>query len=249
MKKIIACLDTKDGRLVKGVQFEGLRDLGDPLDFAQRYNNSVDVLVLLDISATTEGRKTKLDLVERIAQVVDIPLIVGGGIQSVEDAERIMEKGAQGVSINSAAVRNPNLITALKNRFGKEAVTVAIDSKMKDGVPRVILDGGHVISEWTVSEWAREAENKGAGSVLLTSKDADGSRHGYDITLTRDIAAILNIPLIASGGAGCLEDVIEVFQKTDCQAALIASLFHDGDTTPEAVKEACLKAGVEVNYG
>lgn len=213
-KRIIPCLDIKDGRTVKGINFEGLRDAGDPVVLAQKYvEEGADELVFLDISATQEKRKTLADLVERIAQEINIPFTVGGGINSVEDAATIIKAGADKISINSSAVKNPQLISDLAARFGSQCVVVAIDTKSMNGTEKVFVSGGKTETELETLIWAKEAEKLGAGEILLTSMNADGTKNGFALDITQQIAQLVNIPVIASGGAGKMEDFKEVFEK------------------------------------
>ncbi len=202
-KRIIPCLDIKDGRTVKGINFEGLRDAGDPVVLAQKYvEEGADELVFLDISATQEKRKTLADLVERIAQEINIPFTVGGGINSVEDAATIIKAGADKISINSSAVKNPQLISDLAARFGSQCVVVAIDTKSMNGTEKVFVSGGKIETELETLIWAKEAEKLGAGEILLTSMNADGTKNGFALDITQQIAQLINIPVIASGGTG-----------------------------------------------
>lgn len=213
-KRIIPCTDIKDGRTVKGINFEGLRDAGDPVVLAQKYvEEGADELVFLDISATQEKRKTLADLVERIAQEINIPFTVGGGINSVEDAATIIKAGADKISINSSAVKNPQLISDLAARFGSQCVVVAIDTKSMNGTEKVFVSGGKTETELETLIWVKEAETLGAGEILLTSMNADGTKNGFALDITQQIAQLVNIPVIASGGAGKMEDFKEVFEK------------------------------------
>ena len=229
-KRIIPCLDIKDGRTVKGVNFVGLRDAGDPVDLARRYvDEGADELVFLDITAGIEQRRTLTELVRRIAAEINLPFTVGGGVQSVEDAARLIEAGADKLSINSAAVRRPELLAELAARFGSQAVVLAIDAKRReDGSFGVFVKGGREDSGLDALAWAKQGQALGAGEILLTSMNQDGVQKGFDIPLTQALSAELNIPLIASGGAGQMADFAQVFQQTGASGALAATVFHFG---------------------
>jgi cyclase len=242
-KRIIPCLDVKDGRVVKGVHFVGLRDAGDPVEQARLYDaEGADELVFLDISATPEGRATVAPMVRRVADEVFLPLTVGGGIRTVDDMRAILLAGADKVGINSAAVKTPELITAGAERFGSQCIVVAIDARRVPGpegsIPRweVVIAGGRVPAGLDALEWAQRVVALGAGELLLTSIDADGTLRGYDLALTRAVASAVNVPVIASGGAGRLEHFAEVLTAGQADAALAASLFHDKVLTVGAVK-------------
>lgn len=226
-KRIIPCLDLSHGRVVKGVNFVGLKDAGDPVEVASRYNDEgADELVLLDISASFEGRRTMLEVVERIAKEVFIPLSVGGGISSIDDMSRLLNAGCDKISLNSAAIKNPNLIDEGAKKFGSQCIIVAIDArKGEDGVWEVYLNGGRTRSGKDLFEWVDEVCRRGAGEILLTSMDADGTKNGYDKAMIESIGKNLPTPLIASGGAGCMEDFVHVFEY-GADAALAASVFH-----------------------
>lgn len=254
-KRIIPCLDVDHGRVVKGVKFVNLRDAGDPAELGAFYSDEgADELVFLDITASPEKRKILSDVVKRVAERINIPFTVGGGIRSVEDAQEILLRGADKVSINTAAVKNPSLITELSDLFGRNCVVVAIDAKRRVDV----IDGGR--KEWfeiyiyggrqptgiDAIKWAKKAEELGAGEILLTSMDRDGTKLGYDIDLTKAIADTVNIPVIASGGAGHPKHFVEVFKKTRADAALAASIFHYREFTIKEVKEELLKNGIHV---
>ncbi|AKH93919.1 imidazole glycerol phosphate synthase subunit HisF [Elizabethkingia anophelis] len=248
-KRIIPCLDIKDGRTVKGVKFEGLRDAGDPVVLAQKYvEEGADELVFLDISATQEKRKTLADLVERIAQEINIPFTVGGGINSVEDAATIIKAGADKISINSSAVKNPQLISDLAARFGSQCVVVAIDTKSMNGTEKVFVSGGKTETELETLIWAKEAETLGAGEILLTSMNADGTKNGFALDITQQIAQLVNIPVIASGGAGKMEDFKEVFEKTKASGALAASIFHFGEVPIPQLKQYLTQQNIPVRW-
>ena len=229
-KRIIPCLDIKNGRTVKGIHFVGLRDIGDPVEMAQLYENEgADELALLDISATLEGRKTFVDLVKKIEEKIKIPFVVGGGITSVEDAKVLLDAGASKVSINSAAVLNPQLINDLASAFGSKAVVIAIDAKQVDGRWVVVTHGGERATDKELFAWAKEAQERGAGEILFTSMDHDGTKKGFPIEVYATLAEEVTIPIIASGGAGKAEDMIEVLTAGKADAALAASIFHYGE--------------------
>ncbi|NAW50864.1 imidazole glycerol phosphate synthase subunit HisF [Elizabethkingia argentiflava] len=226
-KRIIPCLDIKEGRTVKGIQFEDLRDAGDPVVLAKRYvDEGADELVFLDIWATQENRKTLVSLVKRIAQEINIPFTVGGGIKEAEDAAILLQAGADKISINSSAVKNPTLIDTLASRFGSQCVVVAIDTRNINAIDKVFIKGGKIETEWKTLKWAKEVEARGGGEILLTSMDADGTESGFALEITQRVSAAVNIPLIASGGAGKMEDFHTLFKQTKASAALAASIFH-----------------------
>lgn len=236
-KRIIPCLDIKNGTTVKGINFEGLRDAGDPVELAKRYENEgADELVFLDITATIEERKTFAELVKRISRELSIPFTVGGGISSVEDVRKLLDAGADKISINSSAVKNPLLISELAETFGSQCVVVAIDTKWVNGADYVHIKGGREITDLKTLEWAQKAEALGAGEILLTSMDGDGTKNGFDIRITKLIAENVHIPVIASGGAGTTEDFEEVFTQTKATAALAASIFHFGEIRIQDLK-------------
>ncbi len=236
-KRIIPCLDVKDGRVVKGVNFVNLRDAGDPVEIAEFYNTQgADEIVFLDITASHEKRKTIVDIVERTAKKVFMPLTVGGGISDVEDFRTLLNAGADKVSVNSAAIRNKELISRAADRFGSQCVVVAIDAKKTDDGYHVYINGGRIDTGLDALEWAKEVERLGAGEILLTSMDADGTKKGFDIPLTDLISKNVNIPVIASGGCGTLDHFSEVFEKTGAEAALAATLFHYRELSIEQVK-------------
>jgi cyclase len=248
-KRIIPCLDVKDGRVVKGVSFVNLRDAGDPVELAALYNQErADELVFLDISASHEGRKTMIEVVRKAAAELSIPFTVGGGISTVDDMFNLLRAGADKISINTAAVLNPELIKAGAKRFGCQCIVVAIDAKydeeLQDWV--VYTHGGRRATEWRAVEWAKEVEKLGAGEILLTSMDCDGQKDGYDIELTKAIAEAVSIPVIASGGAGKEEHFYDVFTKTKAAAALAASIFHFQEISIGSVKSYLRERGVEV---
>lgn len=230
-KRIIPCLDVKDGRVVKGVNFVDLIDAGDPVSVAREYDKAgADEVVFLDITASSDGRNTAVELASRVASELFIPFTVGGGIRSVEDFRAILREGADKVSVNSAAIENPALIQEAAYKFGSQCVTVAIDAKaFSDGTFHVFKYGGRVDTGLDAIEWAEKAESLGAGEILLTSMDGDGTKAGYDLALTRAVVDAVNIPVIASGGAGKLSDFLTVFEEAKADAALAASLFHFGE--------------------
>ncbi|NEY19804.1 imidazole glycerol phosphate synthase subunit HisF [Bacillus ginsengihumi] len=247
-KRIIPCLDVKDGKVVKGTNFVGLRTVGDPVELATMYSkNGADELIFLDISATHEGRDTVVDMVKKTAENVFVPFTVGGGVKSIDDVTRLLQAGADKVAMNSAAVKDPNLVTQSSARFGAQCTVVAIDAKkVEDGTWHVIVNGGRIDTGLDAVEWAKEVERRGAGEILLTSVDADGTKDGFDLSLTKAIVEAVRIPVIASGGCGKLEHFPEVFQKTNVSAALAASIFHDGIFTIQEVKECCMNQGVSI---
>ena len=247
-KRIIPCLDVKDGRVVKGVNFVNLRDAGDPVEQARLYDQmGADELVFLDISATPEGHATTAEIVRAVADQVFLPLTVGGGIRTVEDMRRILLAGADKVSINSAAVRDPGLLAAGADRFGSQCIVLAIDARrIGDGRWEVYVAGGRTPTGLDAVEWAAQAVSLGAGEILLTSMDADGTLAGYDIELTRTIAETVNVPIIASGGAGTLPHFAEVLTTGKADAALAASLFHDQVMTIGEVKRYLIAAGIPI---
>ena len=226
-KRIIPCLDIKDGRTVKGVNFVGLRDAGDPVELAARYaEEGADELVFLDITATVEKRKTLVDLVRRVAKEINIPFTVGGGISSIEDVSALLNAGADKISINSSAVKRPDLINELAQEFGSQCVVVAIDTRFVDGEHIVHVRGGRTPTELRTLAWAKEDADRGAGEILLTSMDHDGAKAGFADLLTAEISGMLSIPVIASGGAGKMEHFVDSFTIGKADAALAASIFH-----------------------
>lgn len=247
-KRIIPCLDVKDGRVVKGVQFVGLRDAGDPVELAKKYSEEgADELVFLDISASHEERKTMVDVIERTAANITIPFTVGGGINSVEDMKRILRAGADKISLNTAAVLRPELVREGAAVFGSQCIVVAIDArKVGDGRWEVYTHGGRNATGRDVVEWAREVEALGAGELLLTSMDDDGEKKGFGIELTRRVSEAVGIPVIASGGAGSREHFYDVLTEGKADAALAASIFHYDETSIQAVKEYLQSKGVVV---
>jgi cyclase len=246
-KRIIPCLDIRDGRTVKGVNFINIQDAGDPVELAKRYViEGADELVFLDITATVEKRKTLVKLVEKIASEINIPFTVGGGIGNVKDVKSLIEAGADKISINTSAVKNPNLIGDIAERFGSQCVIVAIDTGIVDNEWIVFLNGGRHQTNLKTIYWALQAEKLGAGEILLTSMGSDGTKNGFSIDITQEIAKSINIPLIASGGAGSMEHFRDVFQKTGCSAALAASVFHFGEISIPELKTYLLKEKINV---
>ena len=246
-KRIIPCLDVKDGKVVKGINFTGLRDIGHPPELATEYEKQgADEITFLDIAATLESRKTILDLVSETANKLFVPLTVGGGIRTVQDMRDALNAGADKVSVNSAAVSNPEMLTECADSFGKQCVVCAIDVKERDGRYEVVTQGGTKFTGIDAIEWAQKVEDLGAGEILLTSMDADGVKTGYDIKITAEIADAVKIPVIASGGCGSKEHILEVFAQTNVSAALAASIFHYGDCTVAEVKEYLKDNGIVV---
>ncbi|WP_448583384.1 imidazole glycerol phosphate synthase subunit HisF [Thermocrinis sp.] len=247
-KRIIPCLDVDRGRVVKGVKFQNLRDAGDPVEVARSYEEQgADELVFLDISASAEGRKILIDVVRNVAETVFMPFTVGGGIASLEDIRKLLEAGADKVSINTSAVKNPQLIYESAKRFGSQCIVVAIDAKRSNkGKWEVYIHGGRTPTGLDAVEWAKRVESLGAGEILLTSMDADGTRKGYDIELNRAVSEAVRIPVIASGGAGNMEHFYEVFSQTNVDAALAASLFHFKEVSIPELKVYLKSKGINV---
>lgn len=248
-KRIIPCLDVKNGKVVKGINFVGLKELGDPVDLAKKYyEQGADELVFLDITATHERRDTIVDLVERVAKEVYIPFTVGGGIRSIEDIRKILLAGADKVSLNSAAVKDPSLIQKGAEMFGNQCIVLAVDAKKReDGMGwNVVVNGGRIDTGKDVLEWVQEGVALGAGEILLTSMDADGTKNGFDLPLSQAVRQATNVPVIASGGCGKLEDFYDVFQSESADAALAASLFHYGELSVQDVKSYLETKGVVV---
>jgi len=246
-KRIIPCLDIKEGRVVKGVKFLGLADAGDPVEVAKIYDKQeADELVFLDITASFEKRKTLIELVERIAKNIFMPFTVGGGVSDVADIRKLLNAGAEKVSINSAAVKYPDLINEAAKKFGSQCIVVAIDAKKTDSGWQVYINGGRTPCDLDALNWAKEVEKRGAGEILLTSMDYDGTKDGFDIALTKEITGSVNIPVIASGGAGKLEDFYEVFANAGADAGLAASIFHYQKYSVREVKEYLKGKGVAV---
>ena len=237
-KRIIPCLDIKDGETVKGIQFEDLRIAGDPVELSKKYvKDGADELVFLDITATLEGRKTLNELVEKLSLEINIPFTIGGGISSVQDVEALLKAGADKVSINSAAVRRPELVREIAQQFGNQCVVVAIDTKQIDGEDYVFINGGKIKTELRTLDWVETVADLGAGEILLTSMDFDGTKNGFDIRMLQNVSEVCQLPIIASGGAGKLEDFTEVFTKTKVTGALAASIFHFNEIKISDLKE------------
>lgn len=258
-KRIIACMDVRDGQVVKGVQFQQLRHAGDPAELARRYNvEGIDEIVVLDVTATLESRRALRNTISAVAKEIFLPLTVGGGIRAEDDAAAAVDAGADKVSLNTAALSNPGLITTLANRYGSQAVIVAIDAKRRDGVSRsvsgsvsgrafgVFVRSGTADAARDAVEWAREAESRGAGEILLTSMDRDGTRSGFDCELTAAVSDAVNIPVIASGGAGGLDHFADVFTRGHADAALAASIFHYADTGVADLKRYLRTQGIPI---
>lgn len=246
-KRVIACMDVRDGQVVKGVQFQDLRHAGDPAELARRYNvEGIDEVVVLDITATIEGRRTLADTVRAVAGEIFLPLAVGGGIRSESDAATVIDAGADKVSLNTAALRQPDLITTLANRYGSQAVVVAIDAKRHGDRFAAYVRSGQTDAARDAVEWAREAESRGAGEILLTSMDRDGTKSGFDRELTAAVSSAVNIPVIASGGAGGLEHFVDVFTKGRADAALAASIFHFAESSVHELKRHLRAHGIPV---
>jgi imidazole glycerol-phosphate synthase subunit HisF len=247
LKRVIPCLDVDKGRVVKGTNFVGLRDAGDPVELAERYDaEGADELVFLDITASHEQRDTIVQLARRTADNVFIPFTIGGGIRSREDAQAVLDAGADKVSVNSAAVARPDLMNELADTFGAQCVVLAIDGKRVDGRLQVFVNGGRVPTGRDVVEWAREGAERGAGEILLTSMDRDGTKDGYDLELTRAVAEAVDIPVIASGGAGELAHLSEAITAARADAVLVASIFHYGQYKVRDAKEHLRAAGIPV---
>ncbi|MDF2477800.1 MAG: imidazole glycerol phosphate synthase subunit HisF [Sphingobacterium sp.] len=246
-KRIIPCLDVKDGRTVKGVNFVDLRDAGDPVELAYEYSQQgADELVFLDITATHEGRKTTIDLVKAVARQVNIPFTIGGGINEIKDADILLNAGADKISINSAAVRNPDLINQMAAAFGAQFVVVAVDTRSIESQDFVHLSGGRIKTEINTLDWILEAQERGAGEILLTSMDHDGTKNGFDNGFLKAVNDRIHIPLIASGGAGNQQHFVDVFQQTNVDAALAASVFHYGEILIPDLKHTLRHNGIVV---
>jgi cyclase len=246
-KRIIACLDVRDGKVVKGVNFEGLRDAGDPASLARRYNGEgIDEIVILDVTATVEGRQARAHTIAAVARELFLPLTVGGGIRSQEDAAAAIEAGADKVSLNTAALNDPSLITTLANRYGSQAVIVAIDAKRQQGRFAVYARSGMAETARDAVEWARQARDAGAGEILLTSIDRDGTREGFDCELNAAVSSAVSIPVIASGGAGTFQHFLDVFTAGKADAALAASVFHYSEHAVSELKQFLASSGIPV---
>lgn len=246
-KRIIPCLDIKNGRTVKGINFINLRDAGDPVELAKQYaEKGADELVFLDISATLEGRKTMLDMVLKVAEQVNIPFTVGGGISSIADVDTLLKCGADKVSINSSAIKRPELINELSQKFGNQCIVVAIDAKQIKGQWKVHLAGGSIPTDLDLFEWAKEVENRGAGEILFTSMNNDGTKAGFANEALAKLSSGLNIPIIASGGAGTVQHFVDTFKIGKADAALAASVFHFGEIEIQDLKKELRKNNIEV---
>ena len=255
-KRIIACLDVRDGHVVKGINFEGLRSAGDPAELARRYNvEGIDELVILDVTATIEARRALADTIGAVARELFIPLAVGGGIRTEADAAAAVDAGADKISVNTAALADPGIITTLANRYGSQAVIVAIDAKRSalsaNGPERfaVYARSGKTAADRDAVDWAREAESRGAGEILLTSIDRDGTKRGFDCGMTAAVSRAVSIPVIASGGAGAFDHFVEVFTAGHADAALAASIFHYAETNVRRLKEHLQQHGIPVRLG
>ncbi|MDY0265410.1 MAG: imidazole glycerol phosphate synthase subunit HisF [Sulfurospirillum cavolei] len=245
-KRIIPCLDVKNGRVVKGVNFVGLKDAGDPVEIAKRYNEEgADEIAFLDITASHEGRGTIVEIVEKVAREVFIPLTVGGGIRTLEDIYRLLNVGCDKVSINSPAIANPHFIDESSKRFGSQCIVVAIDVKRTNDSWNVFINGGRIDTGIDAIDWAKEAADRGAGEILLTSMDCDGAKNGYDLSITSQISSLLDIPVIASGGAGTMEHIKDAF-TSGADAALAASIFHFKEIEIMALKHYLKRQGIAV---
>ena len=247
-KRIIPCLDVRDGRVVKGVNFVNIRDAGDPVELAKYYSDQgADEIVFLDITATSDARDTVADVVERTAAQVFVPLTVGGGIRTLEDFQRLLRAGADKISVNSAAVARAELISEAAERFGSQCVVLAVDGRARgDGTWEVVVAGGRKPTGIDLIEWVKKGEALGAGEILLTSMDADGTKAGFDLRMTKAVTDAVSIPVIASGGCGSLAHFAEVFEATNCDAALAASLFHFGELTVPQVKDYLRERSIPV---
>lgn len=248
MKKIIPCLDTRDGKLVKGVHFVDVKELGDPVDFAKKYSDAgADELVILDITKTTDGHQLRTQMIADVANAIDIPLTVGGGIASVQDIQDALDAGASKVGINSAAVKNPDFINEAVAKFGSDAVTIAVDMAYDEakGDYFVYTNAGQTQIDINALEWCKECEERGAGALLITSIDTDGAYTGFDIPFLKLASETVSIPIIASGGASGIQDFIDLFQQTNLEAGLAASIFHKGEVAIEDLKAAIIAEGID----
>ena len=248
MKKIIPCLDTRDGKLVKGVHFVDVKELGDPVDFAKKYSDAgADELVILDITKTTDGHQLRTQMIADVANAIDIPLTVGGGIASVQDIQDALDAGASKVGINSAAVRKPDFINEAVAKFGSDAVTIAVDMAYDEakGDYFVYTNAGQTQIDINALEWCKECEERGAGALLITSIDTDGAYTGFDIPFLKLASEAVSIPIIASGGASGIQDFIDLFQQTNLEAGLAASIFHKGEVAIEDLKAALIAEGID----
>jgi len=248
-KRIIPCLDIKDGRTVKGINFENIRDAGDPIELGALYaTQGADELVFLDITATNERRKTLAELVTRIARHVNIPFTVGGGISSVEDVNVLLQSGADKISVNTSAFKEPALVDRLAREFGSQCIVLAIDTRFEDGDWYVYLNGGRVKTDVKAFDWAKEAVERGAGEILLTSMNNDGTKKGFALDITAQLSQNLNVPVIASGGAGNMEHFVDIFENAQADAALAASIFHYKEIEIPALKTFLYNKGVNVRF-
>ena len=246
-KRIIPCLDILNGRTVKGVNFIAIKDAGNPVELAKRYvEQGADELVFLDITATIENRKTWIDLVKRISAEINIPFTIGGGISSIEDVSNLIQAGADKISINSSAVKNPPLISAIANGFGSQCVVVAIDTKYENGEWMVFVNGGRTPTDLKTIEWAKQVEELGAGEILLTSMDNDGTKSGFALDITKKISEMVNIPVIASGGAGTKNHFKALFENTEASAGLAASIFHFGELSIPELKQYLMNEKISI---
>lgn len=246
-KRIIPCLDIQNGRTVKGINFIEIKDAGDPVELAKRYvEQGADELVFLDITATIENRKTLIELVKKISQEINIPFTVGGGINSIEDVSNIIQAGADKVSVNSSAVKNPQLIAEIANRFGNQCVVVAIDTKFENGEWKVFVNGGRTPTTLKTTDWAKQVEELGAGEILLTSMNNDGTKSGFAIDITKEISQLVNIPVIASGGAGTKKHFKALFENTEASAGLAASIFHYAEIPIPELKHYLLNEKISI---
>lgn len=248
MKKIIPCLDTRDGKLVKGVHFVDVKELGDPVDFAKKYSDAgADELVILDITKTTDGHQLRTQMIADVANAIDIPLTVGGGIASFQDIQDALDAGASKVGINSAAVKNPDFINEAVAKFGSDAVTIAVDMAYDEakGDYFVYTNAGQTQIDINALEWCKECEERGAGALLITSIDTDGAYTGFDIPFLKLASETVSIPIIASGGASGIQDFIDLFQQTNLEAGLAASIFHKGEVAIEDLKAALIAEGID----
>jgi cyclase len=246
-RRIIPCLDIKDGRTVKGVNFINLIDAGDPVELAKSYvRQGADELVFLDITATIENRKALAGLVERIAAEINIPFTVGGGIDNVNDVSILIKAGADKITVNSSAVRRPELIADIAGQYGSQCIVVAIDTKLINNEWIVVVDGGRTLTEFKTMSWAHRVEELGAGEIMLTSMNTDGTKSGYSLDITAEVSRNVNIPVIASGGAGAMEHFRDVFFNTECSAALAASIFHFGEIKISELKKYLKHEGISI---
>jgi cyclase len=246
-KRIIPCLDIKEGRTVKGVNFEGLRDAGDPVELAKLYSGAgADELVFLDITATIEKRDTLAELVKRVAEQVNIPFTVGGGIRSVEDAYRLLKHGADKISVNSSAVKRPELLNELSAQFGNQCVVLAVDARPVNSIWKVFVNGGKIETELNLIDWVKEGVERGAGEILFTSMDHDGTKNGFAFEALEEVCRAVNVPVIASGGCGSVDHFIDVFQQTSVDAALAASVFHFGEIEISELKNTLKKHNIAI---